>query len=66
MHAVFKDEDARVLDGLTNVSLLDSDTWLQLRSDAAACEVYENDGGTRGKLVVTYVRDVKTGRWLPK
>ncbi len=66
MHAVFKDQGAGVLDGLTGVSLREPDAWLPSRSDAAACEVYENNRGARGKLVATYVRDAKTGRWLPK
>lgn len=66
MHAVIKDDAARVLDGITGVSLCDSDEWLPSRPDAAACEVYENNRGARGKLVATYVRDATTGRWLPK
>lgn len=66
MHAVLTDGESRIVDSLTDVPLIAIDDWLDSRSDAVRCDVYEDDNKVRGKLVAVYCRDQQSGRWTPR
>ena len=66
MHAVFKDSDERVVDSRVDIHLEQPASWLRTSDEATVCEVYEDAGAVRGELVVTFVREAKSGRWRKK
>jgi hypothetical protein len=65
MHVVFKDEEGRIVEARLNVKMPDVADRLRLVKHAVRCDVYEDEGGVRGRLVRSYVREGIDGLWRP-
>ena len=65
MHAIFKDAAARVVASMSDVALFDVHRWLRRSCDGVRCEIYEDDGRTRGPLLTLYVREDTNRDWRP-
>lgn len=65
MHAVFKDEQNRLLGGVLEIELSSAFEWLPSDPCVLRCEVYDDFGDARGALVATFERDINSGEWRP-
>lgn len=65
MHAVFKDDRARIVASVVDVVLFEIERWLSPSVDGVRCEIYEDGEGVRGRLVTVYVREDVAARWRP-